>query len=395
MLRFLKIHTVPTAEEGSTWLQLFFDLVYVATLVEVGNRLSYDLSLEGVFTFAVLLLIIWWSWLEFVEYGRRYPIDDIGQRILTVLYMVFMLIMAFEIHNLTGVTSAAFIITFGFSKFVLALMYGRVWIYFPMYRHLTRGQAIAFILVGLLWITFAIIFPFNLWLWLLVFTLGALAPSLVQRLDPSGGADLPQPPIKYHFTLHRFGELTIIVLGEFFIKLVTSAAGRELTTTNNLIGAGLLGISVSLWWLYFDHLEHASLTKAGTRIRVWTYSHFPFMAAIVAYGVVGNKIFAAQPFIPLDDAQRLFFTVALATAILAFGLIEWASKEKDEPLSRSPQPWFRLAGAASILALGLFGHSLNVGWLVMLVVAVFLLLVGLDVFERLRRPDQDYAQVPM
>ena len=192
--------------------------------------------------------------------------------------------------------------------------------------------------------------------------------------------------------MNRFGELTIIVLGEFFIKLVTSSAGRELTTTNYLIGTGLLGISVSLWWLYFDHLEHASLAKTGSRIRFWTYGHFPFMVAITAYGVVGNKIFAATPRGPLDDPKRLLFTTALAIAVLAYGVIEWASKEKGEPLSRSPQPWIRLGGATALLALGFFGVSLNVGWLVALVVAVLLIQVGVDVYARLQRPEPEYEQ---
>jgi low temperature requirement protein LtrA len=245
-------------------------------------------------------------------------------------------------------------------------------------------------MVGILWIAIAFMAPANLWLLALVIILGALVPHFIRffhRLITR--ADLPLPPIKYHFTLHRFGELTIIVLGEFFIKLVTSSEGRELTGINYLIGAGLLGISVSLWWLYFDHLEHASLAKAGSRLSVWTYGHYPFMAAITAYGVVGNKIFAATPRGPLDDPKRLLFTMTLATAVLAYGFIEWASKEKDEPLARSFQPWIRLTGAAMLLALGFFGSSLNVGWLVVLVTTILLSQVGLDVSARLRRPEPE------
>jgi len=191
--------------------------------------------------------------------------------------------------------------------------------------------------------------------------------------------------------MHRFGELTIIVLGEFFIKLVTSSAGRELTATNYVIGACLLGISVSLWWLYFDHLEHATLTSAGSRVGVWIYSHYPFLAAITAYGVVGNKIFAASTGQPLSDPKRLLFTTALATAVFAYGVIELASREKSESLARSPQPWIRIASTAVILALGLWGGSLNVGWLVILVLAVLLLQVGLDVSKRLQRPIPEIA----
>jgi len=393
MFRFMRIHTAPAEEEGSTWLQLFFDLVYVAILVELGNRLSHDLTLEGVVAFAVLFIPIWWSWLEFVDYGRRYPVDDIGQRILTVLYMAAMLLLAFEIHNLTGSSRTAFLVTFGLSKFILAVMYGRAWIYYPTYRQATRNQALGFTVVGVVWLAIAFFKPFNIWVFVLAVILGALIPTfsrLAHRITHH--TELPSPPIKHHFTLNRFGEVTIIVLGEFFIKLVTSSAGRELTLINYLIGAFLLSISVSFWWLYFDHLEHASLAQAGTRLRFWTYSHYPFLAAIVAYGVVGNKIFAVAPRAPLDDPERLLFTIALAIAVLAYGIIEWASKEKDEPLSRSPQPWIRLAGAAALLALGFFGVTLNVGWLVTLAFAILLLQVGLDISLRLRRPEPGDGQ---
>lgn len=392
MFRFLRIHTVPTEEEGSTWLQLFFDLVYVAILVELGNRLASDLDLIGVIEFALLFIPIWWSWLEFVDYGRRYPVDDIGQRILTVVYMAIMLLLAFEIHDLSASTTTTFFVTYGLSKIVLALMYGRAWIYYPDYRESTRIRAAAYAGVGLLWIIVAFFAPGSLWAWLSVIILGALLPQIFQLLlGLASSGELSQPAVKYHFTRHRFGELTIIVLGEFFIKLVISASGRELTPVNYFIGAALLGISLSLWWLYFDHLEHSNLEQSGTRLRAWTYSHWPFLAAISAYGVVGNLIFAAKPLQPLDDTMRLLFTVALATAVLAYGLIEWASGEKDEPLARSPQPWIRILGATALLALGLFGTSLNVGWLVTLVVAILLLQVGLDVALRLQRPEPEIA----
>jgi low temperature requirement protein LtrA len=247
----MKIHTVPTEEEGSTWLQLFFDLVYVAILVELGNRLSHDLTLDGIVAFAILFIPIWWSWLEFVYYGRRYPVDDIGQRVLTVLYMAAMLLLAFEIHSLTGSGMTTFMFTYGLSKFILAIMYSRAWIYYPAYRQQTSHRAAAFVLVGILWIVIAFIAPSNYLVWVLPIVLGTFAPLFIRLAHRiANHSDLSTPPIKHHFTLYRFGELTIIVLGEFFIKLVTSSSGRELNPVNYAIGASLLGISVSFWWLY-------------------------------------------------------------------------------------------------------------------------------------------------
>ncbi len=34
------------------WLELFYDLVYVATIIALGNKLSEDSSTEGVLAFA-------------------------------------------------------------------------------------------------------------------------------------------------------------------------------------------------------------------------------------------------------------------------------------------------------------------------------------------------------
>lgn len=55
--------------------------------------------------------------------------------------------------------------------------------------------------------------------------------------------------------------------------------------------------------------------------------------------------------------KRLLFTIALATVVLAYGIIEWSSKEKYEPLARSPQPWIgRRGGALGCGGLGQFAQ---------------------------------------
>jgi low temperature requirement protein LtrA len=380
-------------EGGSTWLQLFFDLVYVAILVELGNRLSHDLTLQSTIEFALLFIPILWSWLEFVNYGRHFPTDDIGQRLLTVLYIAVMLGMAFEVHDLTGASASRFIIAYALSKFVLALMYARAWGQFPNYREMTSHHALAFIFIGLVWIGIALLAPNNLGFWALAVILVVLAPVFISVIRKrTGRFEQPHPPVKYHYLIHRFGELTIIVLGEFFLKLAIGASDRELAPFNIYIGLCLLGISISLWWLYFDHLEHGRLTTPGSRFGVWLYAHYPFLVAITAYGVAGNKLFSSLPGEPLTDEKRLLFTIALALALLAYGVIEWASREKEEPLSRKPQPWVRIGGAAALLALGIWGGNLGVGMLVTVVVAILFVQVGLDVYMRLKRPDSEESR---
>jgi low temperature requirement protein LtrA len=49
-------------ERKVTWLELFYDLVYVATLIQFGNSLSENISWSGLLRFTALFIPIWWSW---------------------------------------------------------------------------------------------------------------------------------------------------------------------------------------------------------------------------------------------------------------------------------------------------------------------------------------------
>jgi len=364
-------------------LELFFDLIYVAILVELGNRLSGNLSLQGVAEFALLFIPIWWSWLAIVLFTRYFPPDDIGQRLLTVAYMAVIIVMAFEIHSITKETATAFTLTYGLAKFVLVLMYVRAWLQYSEYRSLTSHHAVIYAIAGVMWIIIAFITPTNFFLWGLALAVSILAPVFVGGLRQLRGKSPPRhPPTKHHYKLHRFGELTIIVLGEFFIKLITSSSGRELVAFNFFIGACLLGISVSIWWLYFDHLGHASLTAVRSRVGVWIYSHYPLLAAVTAYGVVGTKVFAAAPGDILADEKRYLLCFALAVVVLALGVIEWASREEAGPMARQPQLWIRAISALVLVGLAFVGSQLMVGIFISLVALVFVTQVGLDIYTR-------------
>ena len=384
MLRLLRIETVPREEAGATWLELFFDLIYVAILVELGSRLSGNLTLSGTLEYAALFVPIFWSWLALVFYTRYFPADDIGQRLLTVLYMGAMILLAFEIHGATGETLTYFIYAYAATKFIIALMYLRAWVQYPEYRALTSHYAALYIVIGLFWLVIALIAPQNYWLWAVAVAIDIFIPLFIRGSHQLRKKSQPaHPPLKHHYMLHRFGELTIIVLGEFFIKLITSSAGREVEPFNFYLGACLLLISVSMWWLYFDHTDHTHLDREHTRPALWIYTHYFLLCAITAYGVVGTKVFAAVPGEILGQEKRLLLCIALAIAVLALGVIDWASPEGSSRFFRRPHLNIRIAAAILLLLLAPVGGFINVGWLVTLVAVVLIVQVGIDIATRL------------
>lgn len=388
MLRLFQTNTIPHRHaESTTWLDLFFDLVYVAVLVELGNRLSHDISLSGVIQYLFLFIIIWWSWLEKVLFARFFPNDDIGQRLLTFVYMALIGVMAFNIHDMTGSLAVPFLLAYAASKVVLAVMYLKAGRQYPQYQGMTWFYTGIFSVAAIAWLTIAVFAPTNIWLWAVVAAIGILASAILPLIkDRTGLLSFELPPTRKHYMRHRFGELTIIVLGEFFIKVITSASDREIYPVTLLFFILMLGISTSLWWLYFDHQEHSALSKQRSRLETWIYIHYPLLAAITAYGVVGTKIMALIPGEALSDPKRWLFCGALAVAVASTAVIEWAAHEKTEAMSRSPQIYPRLFGALLLLLLAFFGGGLSVPLLVIITASIVIALVGLDISGRLKNP---------
>ena len=388
MTNFFRINTVPHRHaESTSWLDLFFDLVYVAVLVELGNRLSHDISVAGVVQFLFLFIIVWWSWLEKVLFARFFPNDDIGQRMLTFIYMALIGLMAFYIHDMTDKLAVPFLVAYAATKVVLVVMYFKAGRQYPQYQGMTRIYIGIFSLAAIAWFAIAIFAPTNILLWALVAGIGILVAAILPLIhDRESFLSFEIPPTKKHYLRHRFGELTIIVLGEFFIKVITNSSEREIYPVTIMFFVLLLSISTSLWWLYFDHQEHSVLSKHRSRMEIWIYIHYPLLAAITAYGVIGNKIMALLPGEALSDPKRWLFCGALAVAVASTAVIEWTAREKSDAMSRSPQIYPRLLGDVLLLVLALLGGGLSVPLLVIITAGIVVVLVGLDISARLHNP---------
>jgi low temperature requirement protein LtrA len=225
--------------------------------------------------------------------------------------------------------------------------------------------------------------------------LGLLAPFAIPWIGKLLGREpADKPPVKPHYVLDRFGELTIIVLGEFFLKAALGAAERESYLLSTFYGVSLLGVSVGLWWLYFDHLDHSRLTGPGARHRLWIDLHYPFLAAVAAYGVAGTKVLALVPGEALADEKRLLLCGALAVALLAGAGLEWTAPERKEPRARKPQIWIRVAAAAFLAVLALVGGTMSTPLLVILVALTLAVLVAVDLYARVKRPLVESVVVP-
>jgi len=104
-----------------TWLELFFDLVFVAAVAQAGTHLRDDYSPAGLMRFGLLFVLIWWAWLGHTTFSTRFDTDDVVQRALTALQLFLVAVMAV---NATGALdsrdSAGFAAAYSVMRLVLA-----------------------------------------------------------------------------------------------------------------------------------------------------------------------------------------------------------------------------------------------------------------------------------
>ena len=79
--------------------------------------------------------------------------------------------------------------------------------------------------------------------------------------------------------------------------------------------------------------------------------------------------------------------IALAIAVLALGVIDWATPERSDPLSRRPHLNIRIVAALLLLLLAPLGGQMGVGLLTTLVALVMVVQVGIDIWLRTRNQD--------
>src|SRR5919201_6032134 len=89
-------------ERRATWLELFFDLVFVVAITELSHALVVDHSLAGFLRFAGLFVPVYVAWQGYSFYADRFDTDDLVLRSAFFAAMLAIAAMAVQGEGGTG-----------------------------------------------------------------------------------------------------------------------------------------------------------------------------------------------------------------------------------------------------------------------------------------------------
>ena len=336
-----------------TWLELFFDLVFVAAVAQVAAPLHAQYSLAGLVRFAPLFALIWWAWTGHTVFSTRFDSDDVVQRALTLVQMFAVAAMAANAKDaLDTRSSAGFAAAYAVVRFLLVTQYFRAR-HIPDARPLTTRYLVGHGGAAVLWLGSALVpAPARFWMWALAFAIDLGTPWLAVPHSVN------VPPDAEHLP-ERFGLFTLILLGEFVVGVMRGMESQEDWPPSAAASAFLgMGIAFLIWWWYFDGALDASEQPVRTkrdavRFHVWSYAHFPLYLGIIVLGVGVQRIVTAAAHHALLVQESLILTIAAVVVMAAMTAIGAASAGRRRSATRQIGP--HLALALTVLALGAAG----------------------------------------
>lgn len=359
-------------EHKVTWLELFYDLVYVATLIQLGNSLSEDISWSGLLRFTALFIPIWWSWTGITFYFNRFVVDDIWHRLLIFAQMFFIAILGISVEGAFTTLTTQFVLSYVGIRVILIILYLRASRHEPEARPLIYRYVAGFSLAALVW--FISIFfppPYNYALWVLAMIIDFATPT-----NPNSAKFYSLLPPHHEHMQERYGLLVIIVLGESFVKTLSSGSGLAVTMPILVFSIFGLILSYSLWWHYFQDIVNAEIRPSG--IFAWIYTHLPLTLSLVAFGVASKKLFLAAPEGAVDDKYRLLMGFTVALYLICIAILNQVTERHGETNNRA-RVIYRLAAAAGIILLSIVEANIPPILFVALVGLIVIIPIVIDV----------------
>jgi low temperature requirement protein LtrA len=369
---------IEASSRHATWLELFYDLVFVVAIAQLGHQLSKNVSIAGFTGFVALFVPVWWAWIGTTFYANRFDTDDIQRRIFMALQMLAIAALAVNIHHGLDDSSAGFALSYAASRILLVLEYLWAGWNIAEARTLTNRFATGFSLGAFFW-TLSIFIPiqYRFWLWGIGLIIDFATPLTVQHL-------FRQYPLHPEHLPERFGLFTLIVLGEAIVAVVNGVSEMKWNITSTITAVLGFVTAFSLWWLYFENISVSTLERARSLgkariVQIWLYAHLPLMIGLATTGVgVEHIIEYAGSGKALPTPERWLICGGLALCYLSLAILHQIGAIVFCPV----RIIHRLAAMGLLLVLAIAGTQLLPIITISIVAIVSLIQVCLDIDRR-------------
>jgi len=300
--------------QGATFVELFFDLVFVFAVTQLTSFVLHDHTWIGVFHAGLIFWLVWWAWTQFTWTLNLADTEHVLVRLPTLAATAVAFFLAQSIPDAFDSAGLWFAATYVVLRIIgLAV---QAWVLAGDAEQtgsqatfaLASAMGLALVLVG------GLVEPeLRVWLWL-----GAVAADLVTVAIAGRGTWILEPG---HFA-ERHGLIVIIALGESLIAAGVASAGLERDMMFVVTTAGAVVATCALWWTYFGslhgRLEERMKAQGGGELGRFARDVFSLWHAAVVAGVIGVAVAFEEAIAHPDQALSVEASLALTLGVALF-----------------------------------------------------------------------------
>nr|WP_228532954.1 low temperature requirement protein A [Micromonospora sp. ANENR4] len=260
--------------DRATFLELFFDLVYVFALTRISARAFEDLVLEGGQTgwtavtgggkTLLLLLALWAVWQGTAWTTSRYDPHHLWLQVIVITALISAMVMGVAIPRAFShsglMFAAAYVVAQVSRPAILVLVLHR-----QQYRRLKLRMLITFCATGVLWLAGALLpGSARVVLWTTALLLEYLAARFGWPMPGLGRSTVSRWDIHGEHLAERYQQIFLVALGETI--LLAGLAFTRSPTSPGMVAAFAVALatSVLLWRIYVQRAGQI-LGEAVTR----------------------------------------------------------------------------------------------------------------------------------
>jgi len=310
-------------ERRISWLELFYDLVYVIAIARITHHLSLHISIPGFLEYASLFILIFWGWLNGSLYHDLHGNEGLRTRLMTLWQMMIIAAFAITIDQSGSDRMANITIVFMIMQFYITYMWWSIGIYDKEHRRYNLPYTILFLLsLALMGLSLAVSQEWLKMLVPLVLICNYSPPFIAHRLLRRASLDLNLSSSMSE----RLGLFTIIVFGELVFGIVNGISELDvasLTTWLNFSFA--IAIVFALWWIFFTLVSNREAKKGFANATLLELLYIPTLISLGLIAAGFSGLFGEEAHL----LQKVFGYAIAAFLIgisLMMGLLEVPGK---------------------------------------------------------------------
>ena len=232
-----------------SWLELFYDLVYVIAISTITHYVAQQFSMNALLDYFYLFVIIFWGWLNGSLYYDLHGNEGLRTKLMTLWQMLIIAALVITLHSEPAHLLFNSTIILLIMQVYITYLWWSVGFYDKAHRRLNRPYTILYLVsFALILATLFLRQPYIRIMFYLTLLFNYLPPFFSYYFLRRKGLELT---LSSSMT-ERLGLFTIIIFGEVVLGVTNGViALHRLDAATWLRFVIAISIVFTLWWLFF------------------------------------------------------------------------------------------------------------------------------------------------